>query len=137
MPDLEWLDYAGQTTAELLALEGAYRIDSLVVAFETAIQQKLYREDAPEGSNEECIVLAVEVLEREVNNGGFDQFFRNSSFDIFRSPPEPGLPPVRQVALQGNNPAFWPRGPKLKNRPFIFQLDREKTLARAATLPET
>ena len=28
---------------------------------------------------EERIVLAVEALEREVNNGGYDQFFANSS----------------------------------------------------------
>ena len=30
-------------------------------------------------TDEERVVLAVEALEREVNNGGYDQFFVNSS----------------------------------------------------------
>jgi Domain of unknown function (DUF4375) len=70
-----WLDgYNGETTEELLALEDSHRIDSLVLAFEEAIQRK-------EGpiSKEERYVLAVEGLEREVNNGGYEQFFINSS----------------------------------------------------------
>ena len=71
----KWLDYEGQTTDELLALDSEYRIDSLVLAFEQAILQKV---DAPI-SEEERIVLAVEGLEREVNNGGYSQFFLNSS----------------------------------------------------------
>ena len=65
--------YGGQTTEELLGLAGKYRIDSLVLAFEQAIQQK------PSPSTEEIYVLAVEALEREVNNGGYAQFFDNSS----------------------------------------------------------
>jgi hypothetical protein len=65
--------YGGQTTEELLALESKYRIDSLVLAFEQAIQVK------PTPSTEESFVLAVEGLEREVNNGGYWQFFSNSS----------------------------------------------------------
>jgi hypothetical protein len=41
MPDLKWLDsYSGQTADQLLALEGEYRIDSLVLAFEQALDQK-------------------------------------------------------------------------------------------------
>ena len=37
----EWFDpYDGQSTDDLLALEGSHRIDSLVVAFEEAIQQQ-------------------------------------------------------------------------------------------------
>ena len=71
----KWFDYAGQTTDELLALSADYRIDSLVLAFEQGIQQKV---DAPI-SEEERVVLAIEGLEREVNNGGYSQFFLNSS----------------------------------------------------------
>jgi hypothetical protein len=67
--------YGAQSTEELLALEGKYRIDSLVLAFEQAIQGKL----ADSISTEESYVLAVEGLEREVNNGGYSQFFGNSS----------------------------------------------------------
>ena len=63
----------GQTTDELIALAGKYRIDSLVLAFEQAIQGKA------EVSPKERYILAVEALEREVNNGGYNQFFLNSS----------------------------------------------------------
>jgi hypothetical protein len=73
MPDQFLESYAGQSTDELLALAGKYRIDSLVLAFEQAIQQKT------DPSTNESYVLAVEGLEREVNNGGYSQFFLNSS----------------------------------------------------------
>lgn len=66
--------YGGQSTDELIALAGKYRIDSLVLAFEQAIQRK-----TAALSKEESCVLAVEALEREVNNGGYSQFFGNSS----------------------------------------------------------
>ena len=53
-------------------------MDSIVTAFEEAIQAK----DAEKGSESlteaERVVLAVEVLEREVNNGGYDQYFVNT-----------------------------------------------------------
>ena len=79
--------YDGQTTEELLALEGEFRIDSLVLAFEQAIQGK-----SPESiSTEESYVLAVEGLEREVNNGGYSQFFSNLSGEFV---------PVIEVALR-------------------------------------
>jgi hypothetical protein len=76
----EWLKgYSGQTAEELLALEGKYRTDSLVLAFEEAILQKARREGSRSLTEEERITLAVEALEREVNNGGYHQFFVNSS----------------------------------------------------------
>ena len=65
--------YDGQSTDELVALESSHRIDSLVLAFEQALLTK----DNP--TAEEQVVLAVEALEREVNNGGYSQFFVNSS----------------------------------------------------------
>ena len=68
-------NYIGQTTRELIALKDAFRIDSIVLAFEAAIDKK----ERTKLSRTELIVLAVESLEREVNNGGYDQFFRNSS----------------------------------------------------------
>jgi hypothetical protein len=78
--NLGWLDgYSGQSLEELLALEGKYRIDSLVLVFEEGIGQKLKRQGDQAPTDEERIVLAVEALEREVNNGGYDQFFTNSS----------------------------------------------------------
>jgi hypothetical protein len=75
-----WFEaYDGQTTDELLALEDDYRIDSIVVAFEEAIQQKAVSQPI---TKEERFVLAIEALEREVNNGGYQQFFLNSSHDF-------------------------------------------------------
>src|SRR5215208_5386637 len=65
--------YGGQTTDELLALADRYRVDSLVLAFEQAIEGKA------QPSRDELCVLAVEAIEREVNNGGYWQFFVNSS----------------------------------------------------------
>ena len=73
--DKPFLDsYGGQTTAGLIGLKDDYRIDSLVLAFEQAIDQK------PETnlSDPERFILAVEAMEREVNNGGWDQFFLNT-----------------------------------------------------------
>jgi hypothetical protein len=76
----KWLNgYSGQSVEEILSLEGKYRTDSLVLAFEQAIGQKAEREGKEHLNDEERIVLAVEALEREVNNGGYDQFFVNSS----------------------------------------------------------
>ena len=83
MENLKWLDsYSGQTVDELISLEGEYRIDSLVLAFEQAIQQKASRVGEDSLTSEERIVLSVEALEREVNNGGYDQFFINSTHEV-------------------------------------------------------
>lgn len=74
MQDKAFLEsYDGQSTDELIALENRYRVDSIVLAFEQALSTK----DSP--TAEERVVLTVEALEREVNNGGFSQFFENSS----------------------------------------------------------
>lgn len=80
MSKLKWLDgYSRQTTDELLALEGEYRTDSIVLAFEQALYQKAERVGQEGLATEERIVLAIEALEREVNNGGYEQFLMNSS----------------------------------------------------------
>lgn len=79
-PGPKWLDgYSGQSANQLLSLEGKYRTDSLVLAFEQAIGQKAEHDGLQTLTDEERIVLAVEALEREVNNGGYNQFFVNSS----------------------------------------------------------
>jgi len=73
--------YSGQTTSELIALAVTYRIDSLILAFEQAIQNK----PSDELSDSERFVLTIEAMEREVNNGGWDQFFLNTEnqYDTF------------------------------------------------------
>lgn len=67
--------YGGQTIQQLIAMKDSHRIDSLVLAVEQALGSK------PEAklSEPERVVLAVEAMEREVNNGGYEQFFGNSS----------------------------------------------------------
>lgn len=78
----KWLDeYSGQSTDELIQLAKDYRTDSIVLAFEQALDQRA--EEAGIGSlnEEERVVLAVEALEREVNNGGYEQFFINAFYD--------------------------------------------------------
>ena len=74
MPPPALKGYSGQTTDQLLALEDNYRVDSIVLAFEEALLHKSNREL----SREEQYVLAVEALEREVNNGGYLQFFTHA-----------------------------------------------------------
>jgi hypothetical protein len=75
-----WLDgYGGQTAAALIDLGETHRIDSVVLAFEEAITAKAERLGVATLTTTELVVLAVEAIEREVNNGGFDQLFRNWS----------------------------------------------------------
>lgn len=80
MSELKWLDnYSGQTVDELLSLEGKCRVDSLIVAFHQALDQKWAREGEGSLSVEELMIVAIQALESEVNNGGYEQFFINSS----------------------------------------------------------
>ena len=76
LPFLE--GFSGQSTDELLALEGRFRIDSIVLAFEHALDRKAAVIGISNLTVEERTVLVIEALEREVNNGGFDQFFLNT-----------------------------------------------------------
>jgi uncharacterized protein DUF4375 len=79
LEELPWLDYTGQTTSELLACKNSHRIDSLLCAFEEGIQAKLKPPGNGDLTEEENLVLGVMALDREVNNGGYHQFFLNSS----------------------------------------------------------
>lgn len=58
----------------MIAKADRYRTDSIVLAFEKAVRQKQKRMPI---SREESFIVAVEELEREVNNGGYHQFFLN------------------------------------------------------------
>ena len=74
-----WLRYAGQDTAEILAHKETHAIASLLCALEEAIQLRQARFPEQATTAEEHTLLAVMALQREVNNGGFHQFFFNSS----------------------------------------------------------
>jgi hypothetical protein len=71
--------YSGETTDELLAYPARAQRDSLVRAFEEGLQRKVSRSGQGALSQEERTILAVRALDREVNNGGYHQFFCNSS----------------------------------------------------------
>ncbi len=71
--------YDGQTVDELIALHKTHRIDSIVLAFEADLDSR--KELGEELSAVELTILAVEAFERELNNGGFSQFFYNSSVE--------------------------------------------------------
>jgi hypothetical protein len=80
MEDLAWLDkFTGQTIDEFLALSNEYCLDSLIMVLGCDLDQKAHRFGEQSLSPEERIFLAVEALELEVGNGGYSQFFSNSS----------------------------------------------------------
>jgi len=74
-----WLDYTGQASSEILACKETHRVDSLLCALEWGIRAKAETIGEERLTKEERVVLAVMALEREVNNGGYSQFFSNSS----------------------------------------------------------
>lgn len=79
----EWLEgYSGQTTDELLVLRKTHRLDSLACAFERAVQNKAEEIGLDRLTEAERTILAVSTVDREVNNGGFEQFFGNSSCEF-------------------------------------------------------
>ncbi len=79
LADLGWLDgYEGQAIDELLAFTGKEDTVVLLQTIEQAIQAKL-SQNPMSVNGVEATILALMALEREVNDGGFDQFFRNSS----------------------------------------------------------
>ncbi len=71
--------YSGETVDELIQLQKTHRIDSLALAFESALDTR--KEQGEELSDVELTILAIGAFEREVNNGGFSQFFYNASVE--------------------------------------------------------
>jgi Domain of unknown function (DUF4375) len=88
--------YDGKTVAELLAVTDTYRTDFMIHLVEGALQRK-----APADlSAPERVVLAVEALEREVNDGGYNQFFVNEpsyAREIVASLNEIGCPETARI----------------------------------------
>ena len=133
MNEIEWLDnYSGQSTDELIALEGKYRTDSIVVAFEEAIDQKAAKAGDESLSEQERVVIAVEALEREVNNGGFEQFFYNSSNEfasiVADSLRKIGVPQVAEIAEDAIDALEIEGEPSVENiERRIFQEDEQRS----------
>ena len=74
-----FVGYSGETANELFSYPPKDQEVSLVQAFREGIQRKAARKGKRAVSHEEQTVLAVTALDQEVNNGGYDQFLRNSS----------------------------------------------------------
>jgi hypothetical protein len=70
--------YNGESCGDLIALGQTQGAKAAILAFESALMQK-WQQDGVELSDVEFDILAVRALEREVNNGGFRQFFFNDS----------------------------------------------------------
>jgi hypothetical protein len=80
-------------------MRDSHRVDSLVLAVEQALASK----SEVELSEPERVILAVEVIEREVNNGGYEQFFGNSrEFTVFlvRALELTGCPKVAAISAE-------------------------------------
>jgi hypothetical protein len=80
LSDLRWMEgYAGQAVDEILSFEGTEGFHSLMFTVEQAIQEKVKAAGPLKTTCVERMVLSVMALSREVGNGGYDQFFHNSS----------------------------------------------------------
>lgn len=85
---MEWLNgYSGQSPAALIALKATHRVDSIVLAFEQALQEKALLQGSDALSETERAVIAIEAMEREVNNGGWGQLFKNEPLTLSASLP--------------------------------------------------
>ena len=73
------IEYSGQTTSEILAAKETHSVASLLFALEEGIQFRQSKKPNTRTTEDERLLLAVLALWREVNNGGFSQFFVNSS----------------------------------------------------------
>jgi predicted transcriptional regulator len=79
LADLGWIDdYEGQSVDDLLVFADSEEPYQLLACLEQAIQEN-WKKNPGSRTGIENIIMAVMALLREVNNGGFDQFFRNSS----------------------------------------------------------
>jgi len=78
LTDLGWLDgYTGQSIDEILSFESTERPPVLLATIEDALRRRVKERSGWTGV--ERMVLSVQSLVNEVNNGGFHQFFFNSS----------------------------------------------------------
>lgn len=104
----------GKSVDELLAMTEGQNECQFLFALEMAIQQKEELVGCGNLSDEERIVLAVEALEREVNNGGYSQFFFNSSreyapiiVDALARIGCPEAAALARQAIEAIRPAAW------------------------------
>jgi len=140
------MEYSGQTTAELLALEGEYYSDSIVLGFEKGLDQKWERLGfealleqilehafgrAGKGilTEEEMTVLAIVSLQREVHNGGYDQLFVNClEFTpiLEKACLRIGRPDIADVTREAVNAIGVDRGRLVEGRSYLEEVGKAK-----------
>ena len=79
-----FVGYSGETAKELFSYPAEGQHEALVAGFREGIQAKAAQKGERALTHEERVVLMVAALEEEVNNGGFDQFFRTHRGDLRR-----------------------------------------------------
>jgi hypothetical protein len=105
--------YSGKTVDELFALANGDEIE-LLFSIEIALQLKAEKLGAEALSQEERTYLAIEALEREVNNGGYSQFFTNQSSEYAPIVVEsliridcPQVAAISRRAIEAIHPVEW------------------------------
>jgi len=79
LTDLGWMDgYEGESVDGILAFSDSENPYHVLGVLEQSIEQH-WKKRPGMRTGVENIIVAVMALMREVNNGGFDQFYRNSS----------------------------------------------------------
>lgn len=79
LTDLGWMDgYEGESVDGALAFADSENAYHILCALEESLEQHRKKQPGMR-TGVENIIAAVMALMREVNNGGFDQFYRNSS----------------------------------------------------------
>jgi hypothetical protein len=89
--------YRGESLDELIAMEGRYRTDSIVLTIHQVLLDKQRLSEA------ERTVIVIEALEREVNNGGFHQLFLNvphDAVDVVEALRRIGSPEIASLAQE-------------------------------------
>jgi len=80
MADLPWYDGPTLNSPDtLLELSGTYRADSLLVSYAWGLEEKADKLGMDALSKSEQAVLGAEVLEREINSGGFFKYLDSYS----------------------------------------------------------
>jgi len=102
-----FISYSGETAAELFSYPPRSQYDALAQAFREGIQQKAVRKGERALTPQEHVILSVTALVEEVNNGGYDQFFRNRSRKFVRmvvdSLMQVGLPAQAKITQKAIN----------------------------------
>ena len=131
MEDKPWFEiYSGQTTDELISLKSRFRVDSLLSTFVQLIMQKEEMHGTDSISEAERVVLAIEPFVPFVNNGGFSQFYSNSSgkdveFIVFALN-EIGCPKTATLANLAKNIIGLP--PSSSQEAYLVKISQDNTI---------